>query len=162
MSVAVQSFVAKRAETLAREFLTRRPDVDLHPLDGDLIDFLVTLHSKRPLKSRDFMPFGVVVKGINDALASERDAARHIFRTSRKSGQGMPRYSMPVIAVLFSMADDSGYYAWLAEPRPDDGKLKLNRENLSSTRIQRDSLDDIVDRVYDWYDKFEDVMITSA
>jgi hypothetical protein len=163
MSDTIQSFVAQRAETLAREFLTRRPDVDLHTFDNDPVSFIVTLRPRRRSEARGLMQFGVVVKGTKDHLASEKEATRFILTSERKPGKLLPRYFIPVIAVVFSVAENSGYYAWLAEPFLfDDGPKLIRRETTSCERIHQHTLDVIVDRVYAWYDKLAAVIIASA
>lgn len=54
MSEEANKFVSKRAETLAREFLTRRPEVDLHPFEGNDLDLVATISPSTSLRVQGF------------------------------------------------------------------------------------------------------------
>ncbi len=164
MNETENKFIVSRAGVLAREFLTRRPDVIIHPFDGNDLDFLVTLSpSSTSLKIHGFSPFGVIVWGTDKSVTSETAASS--FATRRWKSEDEPSknshtYFLPVIALLFAVKEDSGYYAWISEPNfPNDGPPKLiPNEQLECTLIMRNSLDKIVQKVAEWYSRLATVI----
>jgi hypothetical protein len=127
MNETRNKFVVNRAEILAREFLTRRPEVVIHPFDSNDLGLVVTLDPSPSLKIQGFSPFGVVVWGTDKSVSSE--AAAFSFATRRrKSEDGRAKcghtYFLPVIALLYAVKEDAGFYAWVAEPHcPTDTRL---------------------------------------
>ena len=164
MNETENKFIVNRAETLAREFLTRRPEVVIHPFDDNDLDLVVTLYPSASLKIQGFSPFGVIVWGTNKSVSSEMAASS--FATRRwKSEDEHPKsshtYFLPVIALLYAVKDDVGYYAWISEPHfPNDGPPKLiPNEHLDCTLIMRNSLDNIVQKVAEWYTRLATVIL---
>src|SRR5437763_85420 len=80
MSETDNKFVVKRAETLAREFLTRRPEVVIHPFEDSDLDFVATLSPSANLKIEGFSPFGVIVWGTDRSVSSEMAASSFATR----------------------------------------------------------------------------------
>jgi hypothetical protein len=66
-----------------------------------------------------------------------------------------------VVFLLFSMFSDKGFYGWIAEPsEDDDGSPKLVRPDvLRCEVIGRESLDEIVAQVNDWYTRLAPVIL---
>ena len=167
MNETENKFIVNRAETLAREFLTRRPEVVIHPFDDSDLNFVVTLSPSASLKIQGFSPFGVIVWGTDKSVASAIPASS--FATQRWKSGGAPRpksshtYFMPVIAVLYAVKDDVGYYAWISEPRfPNDGPPQLiPNEHLDCTPIMRNSLDTIVQKIAEWYTRLATVIVST-
>jgi hypothetical protein len=164
MNETDNKYIVSRAETLAREFLTRRPELVIHPFDGNDLDFVVTIYPSASLKIQGFSPFGVVVWGTNKPVSSETAASS--FASQRwKSGNNRPvgshTYFMPVIALLYAVREDVGYYAWISEPHfPDNGPPKLiPNEHLDCTLIMRKSLDNIVQQIAEWYTRLAPVIV---
>lgn len=161
MSATAEKFVAQRAETLGREFLTRSPAVELHDFRGDDLDFILTLVPKPTSKSPGFMAFGAVVKGTERDL-DERAAAAYLATHLRnpRLKRTPTRYFIPTLAVVFAMKDNSGYYAWLAEPGVQEGRPVLHSaERLDCKRIDQTTLDEVIAVVRSWYDELADVML---
>src|SRR4051812_34675693 len=108
------SMVEQRSELLARVFLTRRLNINVHPF-GDKadegIDFICTLNHDRV---EGFLPFGVLVWGTAKELATEADATA--FGRQKKKAIKQETFFIPVIVLLFSMHNDEGYFSWLVEP----------------------------------------------
>src|SRR5438874_12743715 len=129
MNETENRFIENRAEILAREFLTRRPEVVIHPFDDNDLHLVVTLDPSASLNIQGFSPFGVIVWRTNKSVSSETAASS--FATRRwqsEDGRSKSRhtYYMPVIALLYAVKDDVGYYAWISEPHfPADGPPKL-------------------------------------
>jgi len=167
MNETENKFIVNRAETLAREFLTRRPEVVIHPFGDNDIHFVVTLDPSASLKIQGFSPFGVLVWGTDKSVSSEKAASGFATRQWKSEDERSKRrhtYFMPVIALLYSVKEDVGYYAWISEPHfPNDGPPKLiANEDLACTQIMRNSLDNIVQKVAEWYTRLAPVVILSA
>ncbi len=160
------TFIDSRAETLAREFLTRRADVSIHAFSDAELDLVCTIYPATNSKAQGFMPFGIIVWGTDRPLPSEEIASR--FVTKRwleriRSSQAKPHFFIPVLALVFAVAEDVGYYSWISEPHTLDERPKLiANEGLDSVRIQRNSLDRIVLGLKDWYDRLASVLIVDA
>lgn len=164
MNETQNKFVASRAETLAREFLTRRPEVVLHPFGDHELDLVATLSPSTSLKVRGFSPFGVVVWGTDKSVSSEPAAssfATRLWKSDERADGGRAFY-FPVLALLFAVKDDIGYYTWLSEPHfPDDEPKLIPNTKLDCTMIMRNSLDNVVQKVAEWYTKLAPVIISA-
>lgn len=166
MNETENKFIVNRAETLAREFLTRRPEVVIHPFDSSDLDFVVTLYPSASLRIQGFSPFGVIVWGTDKSLSSEGAASSFASRqwhSADKRSKGSHLYFLPVVALLYSVKEDVGYYAWISEPHfPSDGPPKLiPNEQLDCTMITRNShsLDNIVQVIAKWYTRLATVVV---
>jgi hypothetical protein len=167
MNETENRFIVNRAQTLAREFLTRRPEVVIHPFDANDLHLVVTLDPSASLPIEGFSPFGVIVWGTDKSVSSEKAASSYATRRWRSEDErstSKHTYFFPVIALLYSVKEDVGYYAWISEPHCPNGgqpKLILN-EDLDCTLILRHSLDNIVQQVAEWYTRLAPVVILSA
>ena len=168
MNATENKFIVNRAETLAREFLTRRPEAVIHRFedqDHDL-DFVVRLDPSASLKVPGFSPFGVIVWGTDKAISNALAASTFATRLWKSEGKG-PRsrhtYFLPVLALLYGVKSDIGYYAWISEPQfPNDGPPKLiTKEHLDCTPIMRNSLDNIVQEIAEWYNRLAAVILSA-
>jgi hypothetical protein len=164
MNENMSTFVDSRAETLAREFLTRRPDVVVHAFEADDLDLICSIDPPKNVRIQGFMPFGVVITGTDktiptDQLASHMATTRWVDRL-KKSG-AKPHFFIPVILLMFSVTRDVGFYSWVSEPHfLQDGAPKLIvNEALDSARIHRNSLDRIVQVIQKWYSQMESTLI---
>lgn len=166
MNATANKYIANRATTLAREFLTRRPDVTLHPFDDNELDLVATLDPSASLKVSGFSPFGVMVWGTDKSIASEAAAssfASRRWQSKDKEPEVTRAYFLPVIALLYSVKEDVGYYAWVSEPEfPSDGPPKLiPNERLDCALITRNSLDHVVHKVAEWYTRLASVILSA-
>jgi hypothetical protein len=167
MNESENKFIVSRAEILAREFLTRRPEVVIHPFDDNDLHLVITLARSASLKIHGFSPFGVIVWGTDKSVPSEKAASSFATRRWKSEGersQSSGPFFFPVIALLYPVKEEVGYYAWISEPHfPSDGPPKLiPNEDLDCTVIMRNSLDDIVQKVAEWYTRLARVVILSA
>jgi hypothetical protein len=167
MNETENKFIVKRAEILAREFLTRRPEVIIHAFDDKNLHFVVTLDPSASLNIQGFSPLGVIVWGTDKVVSSEKGAASFATRrwkSEAEHSKSIHTYFMPVVALVFSVKEDVGYYAWISEPHfSSNGPPKLiPNENLDCTRIERISLDQIVEKVAEWYTRLATVVLLSA
>lgn len=147
-------FLGDRARALAIMHLTRRDDL----IVKDVIrgadrseDLSVQIRDpNRPGLRR----FGVEVKGSMasfDGTHADR-ALRPILRRFRDGGE----VPYPFCLLYFTMEDDRGYFAWLAEPIVDgEGRPRLHYpDEPHYHRLDRPSLDRTVECVNEWYDAF--------
>jgi hypothetical protein len=151
------AFIGHRTEALAKVFLTRRPDIVALPFEHGDLDLFVSIDPHPEDSIRGFTGFGVILSGTDRALPTEEAATQYAnaaWRARTKNAKAKTVYFLPVVLLLFSMEKDQGYYAWVTEPYVDEReglpKLKVV-DRLVCTKLERDSLDEIVSRVKDWY-----------
>jgi hypothetical protein len=166
MNETPSKFVDNRAETLAREFLTRRADVAIHAWDDTDLHFVVTLSPSASLKIQGFSPFGVIVWGTTRSVPSATAAssfATRLWKREDEHSKSSHTYYMPVIALLFPVKEDDGYYAWISEPHfpGDNPPMLIQNEGLDCSKIMRNSLDNIVQKVAEWYSRLATVILSA-
>jgi hypothetical protein len=158
-----KSFLGKRIDALAREFLTRRPDVTVMPFELGGIDYYVSVQPPEGDAPQGLFGFGVVTLGTAHRISGESMASRLAkdMWSDRRKSLGKHAYFLPVVFLLFSMFSDKGFYGWIAEPsEDDDGSPKLVRPDvLRCEVIGRESLDEIVAQVNDWYTRLAPVIL---
>lgn len=154
MSKVADSFIEQRSKILAMVQFTSRPDLHVSdsPEDSGL-DLLV-----QTVFALDYLGlFGVALKGTIQSIRDAKEATQILGTMYReKSSDPSLRYPFPVVVLLFSMQDDSGYYAWLVEPvgvREGEPKLKLHG-SPNCEPFNRTSLTYLIARVNDWYLKY--------
>jgi hypothetical protein len=161
MPDSVSQLVATRADMLAHVFLTRRKDVLVMGAEGDdflnQIAFIQVGGAELPNVR---CSFGVFTKGTDQPLPNEEVATR--FANARiKAIRDVPSYFFPVLFLAFSMEDDQGYYAWLIAPAIQDGEgtpMLVRNQQVECRKINRQSLDKIVDAVRKWYSSLTSVI----
>lgn len=146
------SWVGERVWALTTMHLTRRDDLSVKPQTENAWepDYLAFINS--PVRQEE-RRFGLFLYGRKTAL-TEADANKmmELEMTRRFHNR---RFSYPVGLLNFSMATDEGFYTWLAEPRIKDGFPGLHRNTgANSFKLDRESLDRIVESVNTWYDAF--------
>jgi hypothetical protein len=151
-SASRDDFLAERTRALALVHLTRRDDLIVRGPDVDLgLDYLIhVVGSKKGVPRR----FGVVLRGAWPAASSESIGRR--LRSTMQALLKRGPFSFPVCLFYFTMADNQGYYAWVAEPLvTGEGRPKLQSHGTATCdTLNRDALDTISDRVNAWYDAF--------
>jgi hypothetical protein len=150
-------FVEHRVRALASVFLTRRPDVEVIDLGDGVPQILVRVLPDQLGEDEDrdlYLAFGCILRGTSTALASEAEADKflNLWRRHRRS-ETNPRFCFPVLVLVFSMVEDQGYAAWYADPvvDPEGCPALLHARTFSCSRLQRDSLEQIVAKVTAWY-----------
>jgi hypothetical protein len=154
-------YVAERARALARMHLTRRDDLVIVQAGKESgLDYLVSL--ARDSEKPSARQFGVALRAARSPPVEERlnEALRPEMRSLLRAGE----FPYPVCLFYFTMEDDGGYYAWVAEPvRTEDGKPRLRMHSSASCqKLDRAALDEIASRVGAWYDALFSTIVVSA
>jgi hypothetical protein len=158
------AIVSYRADILAQVALTRRPDVCLSKFDiGRLrndstpeVEFIGTINPDDGEHTAGV--FAVAVWGTDKEIKGEATATRwmdHRWKQITHTGTFAVCH-IPTIAMLFSMVGDMGYYAWILEPilDPDTKAPQLAGTEwgrLTSHLMDKRALDEIVDKIKEWY-----------
>ena len=143
---------------------TSRSDLQVSDFPEDAgLDLLVRIVSDGPGYQKFF---GVKLRSTTAPLPSADRATRYLDSTvfSRKhEGKHLPKYSFPVIILLFSMQDDKGYFVWSIEPlvtESGEPRLRMNGD-MSCATFNRSTLGTIVDRVNVWHDSLAALLETA-
>jgi hypothetical protein len=153
---ALERFVAERSRVLAVVVLTRRDDLTVSEAARDSgLDLHVSIgRDDKPLR----LAFGVVVEGTRAPLSAETAAAQ--VQPAVDRFLGLRKFTHPVCLFFFNMRDDRGYFSWLAEPVLTAGAPKLvHHTRAACVELTNELLGDIVDRIVNWYDAVEAVLI---
>ena len=155
--MGLDSWMGERTWFLTTMHFTRRDDVSV-PRYGMTVmpqtknarepDYLVSII---PPGKQEERKLGLFLYGRKTAL-TEADANKMLKPdiTGRFRNR---KFLYPVGLLDFSMANDEGFYTWLAEPRIKDGFPQLHRPTEAhSFKLDRESLDRIVESVNAWYD----------
>ena len=140
-------FVAERGEALAGLLLTSRGDVRIQSkkATGDGVDFLVAVDEGESLSTRLFV---VRVKGTTSS--DESESMRGVNEVFQPHSQSI---SLPECVFVVNIRDNRARYAWVAEPLVEDSGAKLRFPPPGGFQpLDRAAIDDIVDRVKEWYD----------
>jgi hypothetical protein len=164
MDQSVKDYGVQRAELLANLVLTRRKDVRVYPV-GEKYDIGIDLFVRVmiPVMDRQVLPtFGVQVKGTPHPLIDVQAATRHAKGITQTPLKGL--FLFPIVVFLFSMEGDKGYYSWLMEPSvSSEGSPTLERAStLDMTKIQKGSVDDIVQRVVEWFEAMGSFLLKNS
>jgi hypothetical protein len=111
MPATTEAFINKRATMLANVFLTRKPTIQVNRLDLGKVQLLVNDLPDEPKAVRSF---GVILWGTAKKLANEEDATKYANSHWRGGAdpaqEGLPRFFMPILVLVFSVEEDLGYY----------------------------------------------------
>jgi hypothetical protein len=161
MTTSIDQFVSQRAMLLARVVLTRRPDVHVLTLgDREDVDIDLMARIKTPIPDLPVIPyFGVVVKGTADPLVDKKAANRMANHVRPMPARAF--FLAPIVLMCFSMERDRGYWAWVMEPSVDgpDGPSLEYRERLEMLEINGRSLDELLSRVFSWFEAMGKVLL---
>jgi hypothetical protein len=148
-------FLDERARALAVMHLTRRDDLKVAGpgTASDLgLAFLVRIvkEASRPSLRQFGVALDASISAATEAEVNER--LRPVVARYRHLGD----CPYPICLFHFTMADNAGYYTWIAEPIvAPPGKPQLHtRQQPDCKKLDRKALDTIVDRVDAWYDAF--------
>ena len=156
------SFIEHRIQALATVFLTGRNNVETYSLNmEDGPDLLARVISPED----DFeMFFGVILTGTSEELSTGAQAAAYLNAWFEgHDGKLIRRRPFPVIALIFSMQRDDGFYAWLDEPIVEATSLPGLRSHsqIECSRANRHGLDRIVNQIRLWYKAFYEAVRSS-
>jgi hypothetical protein len=163
MNRSIADFIDHRVSALAYVALTRRDDIAVLdiPEQGEL-DRLARVIHQRDGEARYF---GVIVKGTSRSLTDE-DASKELNAFFRKydKTRGSITYPFPVIALVFSMQDDEGFFDWRCQPRvTGQGSPRMElKSTLECRRFSRNALDRIVRDINEWYDSLFSLLIEQS
>jgi hypothetical protein len=145
-------FIAERARAMARMYLTRRADLAITE-EGRAVGLEFLVFVTRNGGERSVRQFGVFLSGSKPPVTEER--LNKELRPRLKSLQRVGPFPYPVCLFHFTTDDDQGYYTWLAEPVvAKEGPRLLMHAEAHCRKLDRVSLDEIVERVSSWYDAF--------
>lgn len=150
MSTAAKNFLIEhRVKALANVFLMGRNSIATYTIPdfGD-VDLLARY---LPEGEEQEKLFAVILKGTSSPLPSEQEAAAFLNHWARTK-KHVQYFPFPVLILVFSMANDEGYYAWQFEPvvRLGDPLLKLHR-SFEAHKATKKGLDTINKQIDDWY-----------
>ena len=162
-TATVSDFIDHRTQALASVVLTRRRELTVTPIDVGPLDLLVQISRRKTAKGEkvdSLRPFFCIVKGTEHELPDVQQANRHLQALWNKPVDKLPRYSLPVLILLFSMVDDQGYYAWYSYPKfKNESAEDEHPETFSCETINKFSTDVIMQEVIDWYDVLDEMVI---
>jgi hypothetical protein len=151
--------VAQRSELLARVFLTRRLNINVHPFgdnNDEGLNFICTIRDDRV---KGFLPFGVLVWGTAKELSTETEATA--YGRQKKKVLRQSTFFFPVVVLLFSMQDDQGYFSWLVEPCQEGNKL-FHVPELKFKTFDTKHLDRMIKRIASWYNRLSHDIVAEA
>jgi hypothetical protein len=148
-------FIAERVESLAIMHRTRRPDLTVRRAtreDDQVIDLMVEI--TEPGRPFGWKKFGVYLQGTKSPVTVEY-ANKVLTASLRRFFGSYGEPSLPFCLFYFTMDDNQGYFTWLADPVVEDGRQRLRYlERADCTRLDRQVLDQIVERVKAYYEAF--------
>ncbi|MEH1872067.1 DUF4365 domain-containing protein [Nostoc sp.] len=156
MKTTAPWYIARRAESLAIVYLTRRDDLIISqptPKPNQELDFLITITKDGVYTGR---LFGIEVKAIdstsnlnkhNDILKLDKNRLNIVQKF-----QDLP---FPVCLFFFILENDKGYYKWILEPKINGQKqVSLNfNEDEELKKLDDKEIANIISSVNSWYDQ---------
>ena len=153
--------ISERAELLAKVFLTRRLNVQVHPFGekgrpDQGVDFIGTI---RHDSVKGFLSFAVTVWGTAKELNDEAEATA--FARPRWKQVAQATFFMPAVVLLFSMHKDEGYFSWVAEPSKQSNRLlRVAEPDFKTFNAQQ--LDRMINRIAKWYARLRKFLVAEA
>jgi hypothetical protein len=148
--------IGERARALATIILTRRSDLTIVDTKKDTgLDFHVSIEREdNPMR----LSFGILLRGVSTPVTAEH--ANRVLGPTMGQFQGMRKFTCPVYLFLFTMRDERGFFAWLAEPVVTGGAPKLvHHDKVNCVELTDELLNEVVDRIVTWYDAVETMLI---
>jgi hypothetical protein len=146
----IQRLMQERSRALAAMYLTRRKGVKVQDAAGGVgIDLLFTFPGGN---KRGVRQLGVELKYALDPVPHEDPNS--FLASSWRDLVSVGPFPFPVVAFFFTMRDDKGWYAWIAEPViTSDGRAQLPLSIRPDCHFLTDeSLEALLDSVNLWYD----------
>ena len=151
-----KQFLAERVRALATVVLTRRGDLTIVDTKKDTgLDFHVYIEREdKPMR----LTFGVLLRGVPSPATAE--SANKVLRPTMGQFQGMRKFTYPVCLFFFAMREEQAFFSWLAEPVVTGGSPKLLHHHAADCIPLTDELlGRVVERIVNWYDAVETVLI---
>jgi len=145
-------FITERTRAFALVHLTRRKDLAITEEDRGVglqfVAYITKADGERLLRQ-----FGVFLRGALEPTTEQRLNKK--LHSTMQSLAEIGQYPYPVCLFYFTMRDDQGYYAWVAEPAVEDDQPRLLVHSEAHCRkLDRQALDEIVAQVDRWDDAF--------
>ncbi len=107
--------------------------------------------------------FGVQVKGTSEPLPDEASANKYVAARWDDWSPGQV-FLFPIVLLLFSMQDDTGYFGWIMRPDvSSDGNPSLTKEAVPSlARVQHGVVSTVFGRVHKWYGAMAKAVVAEA
>ena len=104
------------------------------------------------------LAFGLLLRGVLSRVTGEH--ANVVLGPTMGQFKGMRKFTHPVCPFFFAMHDDQAFFTWLAEPVLTDGGPKLvHHDEADCVELTDDLLDRVVERVVNWDDAVESLLI---
>ena len=151
--------IAKRVRALALMLLTRREDLLIDEVTGDIgLDYMARFQTVGKTGLREF---GIALRGVWAAVTKEH--ADKVLRPSLQKIMRFGPWSQPICVFFFTMEDDGAWYTWVAEPVEVDGKPLLRScDRPDCQTLDKKALDEIIERVDRWYDKMFSTLVVNG
>lgn len=151
MKPDLPKLMKRRADNLAFLRLTDRDDLMVDRLASrqEGTDFRVAMGKGRGPGER---PFRVVFEGVPGRVARPDDL--HAVLDRELEGADPSHELLPLVAFVFTMDDDRGYYGWILEPRvtPPQGLVRRRTSEICWRELDEGGIHEIVTAVNAWYD----------
>jgi hypothetical protein len=148
-------FVTERSDALASLMLTSRPDVVVKSENrqDDGVDIVAAVNDTEGPPTRLFV---VQVKGTTSS-----DRAQWTENVKQLYKQGA--FYLPACVFVINVRSNEAAYTWVAEPEVEGNSAKLSfNEQPDFHLLDRAAVDQIVNRVREWYDAIPRSLKTQA
>lgn len=153
---AKELFLADRVRSLAAVVLTRRDDLTVtETKQGTGLDLHVFIDREdKPMR----LAFGILLRGVSAPVMAEQ--ANKVLGPTVGQFQGLRKFTYPVCLFFFTMREEQAFFSWLAEPvLTDTGPKLVHHDRANCVELTDALLDSVVERVVNWYDVVETVLI---
>ena len=147
------TFIGERVKDLAVMYLTRRGDLELKWQDpsDEWVDCIVEIKGKEKPARR---LFGVELSGTMSPVTDEH--ANKVLYPKMQSMLRRGKFPFPVCLLYFTMANNEGRFAWVAEPVLESAKPMLRyHEQADTKKFDKGELDKIVEQINNWFDAMD-------
>jgi hypothetical protein len=157
-----QTLIEHRVNALAYVFLTRLANAEVTSVEWAGLDLLIRFlpdEKKYPELQESVLSVGCILKGTSLPMGSISAANKYLLSATRVRDR--QQYFFPVLTLLFSMVDDTGYYAWHAEPvvsNPGQPVL-IHPAKYECSTIDEGSLDAITGKIVQWYNRLSQFLV---
>jgi len=153
---ARERLITEQLRALATVVLTRRDDLSIVDTRRDTgVDLHVTIEREdKPMR----LVFGILLRSVPAPIAP--DQANKILKPTMGQFQGLRKFTYPLCLFLFSLREPQALCSWLAEPTVNDGvPILVHHDHAECMLLTTEWLNEFVERIVDWYDAVETVLI---
>jgi hypothetical protein len=149
-------FLADWVRAMATVIMTRRDDLVINETKQSTgLDYHVFIgREDKPMR----LAFGVLLRGVPSPVTAEY--ANKALAPTMGQFQGMRKFTYPVCLFFFTMREEQAFFSWLAEPvLTGSGPKLVHHEKANCVELTNELLNQVVERVVNWYDAVEAVLI---